>query len=272
MIARIESAFEHKWLDVALAVVCAVFFTLGVMSGLPRKEDGQTIRIVAPLLPPQIKENGTGREARIIEAAFAAGGIAKKIEFHVMPFTRHWQAFVSNERFAAVTTVPADVKVTGIRSTPYIDYQNGVFYRRADHPRGLGRDPLRQLATSRIVTFAGSTAILPQLQQLSATAPIYIERADQLSHSVMLENGFVDAVIADELIFEFYTRELLEAQFDNFATALAFAPVFCATPYQMVFRDFELRQAFNKGLKKIRRNGLLRRINLQYANGNQIAR
>ncbi|MGD9829943.1 MAG: substrate-binding periplasmic protein [Hyphomicrobiaceae bacterium] len=268
----LETLIKERVFAVLLGGAAFAMFVIALVSGFPRLKDGASIRIAAPLLPPQMTLQGEGREAEIILAAFKAAGVGKPVEFHIMPFTRHWQAFLSDQRLDGVTTVPQDIQIKGIRSETYIHYQNGIFYRLADFPRGLAGEALTRIAAKRIVAFAGSTSVLPQVREVSDKARLYIERADQLSHSVMLQTGFVDVVIADELIFNFYTRELLGDGFQTYARTLAFDPVFCPTPYQMVFRDYELRQAFNAGMAVIARNGELDRINRKYALAGAIAR
>lgn len=257
-----------SYIDLAVGLVfgaaAIAFFVIAVSSGLPRQSVEETIHISAANLPPQMDGFGKGREAEIIVAALRAGGVTQQVEFHIVPFTRHWQAYQADERMDAVATVPSEVRLKGIRSVPYIYYQNGVFYRNTSFPAGLGNDPVVSLFDKRVVAFAGSTAVLPELLALSKAASLYIERADQFSHSIMLENGFVDAVIADELIFTYYTKQLLGSRYENFSKRIRYETVFCPTPYQMMFRDYELAQAFNAGLKAIIDNDELEMINKKY--------
>ncbi|MBI1384211.1 MAG: transporter substrate-binding domain-containing protein [Rhizobiales bacterium] len=254
--------------DIVLGALCLGLFFFALLSGLPRAEDDVALRIAAPLLPPQMDLDGRGREADIVQAAFEAAGLNRRIEFHIMPFTRHWKSYASDQRLDAVITVPKEVTLKGVRSEPYIYYQNGVFYDRSSIPGGLGNNPIGALELSRIVTFAGSTAVLKELGPLSERAPMYIERADQLSHSVVLASGFVDVVIADELIFDFYTRQVGASVAGTVdappSRELVFDPIFCPTPYQVVFRSFELRELFNSGLSVIQKNGTLEKINSDY--------
>jgi hypothetical protein len=198
--------FKARWIDYAFSIVPLLIFALAMLSGLPRLGRDSSIRIATALLPPQMDTKGEGQEAEIIVAALIAGGETKSVEFHVMPFTRHWQAFNIDSRFDAVTTVPDELKLEGLRSDSYIDYQNGVIYDVAAFPNGLGVDPLKALTGKRIVAFAGAATILPAMRDVSERSSEYLERKDQLSHSVMFVKGAVDAVVADELIFAFYTR------------------------------------------------------------------
>jgi polar amino acid transport system substrate-binding protein len=251
-------------LDAALALAALAIFSVAILAGLPRLGNDDSIRIATALLPPQMGVDGEGQEAEIIKAALAAGGIAKPIHFHVMPFTRHWKQFNTDTRYHAVTTVPSDLALDGFRSDTYVEYQNGVAYRVDTFPGGLGGAPLAAIAAKRIVAFAGAAAILPPMREVSLRAPLYMERQDQVSHSIMFTEGLVDVVVADELIFDFYTRQVLGERYADYSKRLEFDPIFCPTPYQMLFRDAALRDAFNKGLQVIRANGMLRAINRKY--------
>lgn len=73
----------------------------------------------------------------------------------------------------------------------------------------------------------------------------------------MLIDGTVDAVIADGAILFEYNRRLGSA---GVLADMEFAPVFCATPYRMVFRKAQARAAFDEGMAKLRASGALERI------------
>src|SRR5262249_41531460 len=123
------------------------------------------------------------------------------VEFFVLPFTRHWDAFQRDTRFDAVTMVPAaspsgtdsagtaptpELNFNGFSSGIYIWYENGIVFRAADFPSGLGARPIQALAGKRVVAFAGASAILPGLKENMRRLSLYVERDDQFEHSMML--------------------------------------------------------------------------------------
>jgi len=247
-------------LDLVIGVVTILLFIFAARVAAQRSVDASVIHVVTALLPPQMGADGQGREAEIIRRALRAGGIGRQIEFHVVPFTRQWELFRSDSRFDMVTTVPVEIQLDGLQSSPYINYQNGIIYKDADFPGGLGDSPFARLNGRRVVTFAGASSILDDVRQLVSNASMYIERANQASHSMMFVNGLVDVVIADELIFANYTNDLLGAGYGAFMANVRFDPVFCPTPYHAVFRDESLRNAFEEGLKVIKANGTVAAI------------
>lgn len=263
---------QRPWLEYLLGAAIGTLFMLGMLGGLPKFRNEGPIRISTALLPPQMKQDGSGREAEIIGAALKAGNIDRPIEFHIHPFTRHWQSFKSDSRYHAVSTVPDDLDLDGPRSAVYIRYQNGVIYRVATFPDGLGASPTDALRKRRIVAFAGAATILPEVRILSSDSTMYLERQDQFSHSVMLANNIVDAVIAEELIFSFYMKSLTATADSRSVGRIAFDPIFCPTRYRMVFRDDKLRDAFNIGFQRIRDNGLLKTLEDRYSEDTELVK
>jgi polar amino acid transport system substrate-binding protein len=228
----------------AIGVLLVVAFSGWLLYGnaLSSHKHVAVLRVVTALLPPHMDERGQGREADIIRTALPDQTIA----FHLQPFGRHWSAFLSDERFDAVTTVPDAVndKLKGYRSQTYIRFQNGIGYRRDRFPGTSTELGLGDLAGRRVVAFAGAAKILPGLSGHIKDYPLYLEEKDKRVHSALLIGDEVDAVVADGAIFFEYNKRLgAKRSIDTKFVALA-----CATPYHMVFRSADVRDAFNRGL------------------------
>lgn len=258
--------------DYLFGIAAGAIFLLALLSGLPRLQNDSSIRIVAPLLPPHVDEVGQGADAEIIVAALRAGGITEPVEFHVLPFTRHWHVYKQDTRFHGVATVPASLELDGSRSASYTSYQNGIIYRKGRFQPFETRDNLKALAGKTVVAFAGAGAILPDVRDLQRTSGAYIERADQMSHTIMFARGVADAVIADELIFGYYARIAATSGIEQHMNEIVFDPLFCATPYFMYFRQERLREAFDRGLTQMQRSGELARIEQRARQGRDLAR
>lgn len=252
-------ALLGSWAQFALWLALAFLIVVSAGKSLPPANHGRTIRIVAGQLPPHMDHSAEGREAEIIRAALRQAYPDRRIEFHVLPFTRHWAAFKSDDRYDAVATTPRQLALTGFQAREYVRYENGVIYRRADFPRGLGSHPIDLLSGRRVVAFAGAAGILPELERATPRFQSYAEYDDQRVHSIMLDERSVDVVIADRLIVDHYNREVGAS-----SKELVFDPVFCPTPYHLVFRTDEMRNAFDRGLEAISVSGELERINDKY--------
>ena len=92
----------------------------------------------------------------------------------------------------------------------------------------------------------------------------YREEAQQSLQPVMLFSNRVDVVVADRNIFaRFADMPDVKARV-NTGLPLRFHPIFPPTNYHVAFRDTELCNSFNRGLKKIRENGLYDKIVSRY--------
>jgi polar amino acid transport system substrate-binding protein len=247
-----------------LALAVAALVAVGFSSVRPQSSPAGVLRISAGEVPPHMDWTGGGREAEIIRAALRDEHGPGGIEFHVAPFSRHWEVFKRDERLHAVATTPLNMQLKGFASQPYIRYRNGIIYRAGDFPDGLGPQPVAALRDRRVVAFAGAALVLPGLQAAIPTFRSYAEYDDQYVHSVMLARGFVDVVIADRLIVDAYSRQVLGPRYEAEAARLRFDPAFCPTAYRMVFRTDALRAAFDKGLVAAGGRGELAAIEARY--------
>lgn len=222
------------------------------------------IRVVGPLLPPMLTENGTGREADLIGQSLKRCGHA--VRFVVQPFTRHWRSYQDEPVFDAVATVPAGLDLPGYRSVAYIQYQNGVSSLRG---QGLKAADLAGLAGKSVITFADARKILPGLEAAIPTFASYTEQSNQIIHSRLMFAGRVDAVLGDGMIFAEYNAQLRKQNavqplgFD-LSQPVAFRAIFAATPYSLMFRNQELRDDFNRCFAALEADGGIAAINRSY--------
>jgi polar amino acid transport system substrate-binding protein len=90
----------------------------------------------------------------------------------------------------------------------------------------------------------------------------YKEHPQQITQNRLLYTGRVDVVIGDRLVFRYLNRQV-EASID-IRQPLVHHAIFKPSPRMAVFRDPVLRDAFNAGLKKIRKNGTYAAIYKKY--------
>jgi polar amino acid transport system substrate-binding protein len=255
--------------EAGLLGVIVVLGVVALVGSAPRLARSDSLRIAAGEVPPHMDGFGQGREADVIRAALRRAGRAD-VEFHVGPFSRHWRTYARDPRLNAVATVPVGMALEGYATQPHIAYRNGVIYRRTQFPNGLGEKPLETLAGRRVVAFADASRILPGLGEAIPRFASYAEYDDQYVHSAMLAQGAVDAVIADRLIVDAYSRELLGGRWNDPDQRLVFDPIFCPTRYHMVFRSEALGAAFDRGLAAAADAGELARIDADYDQASRI--
>jgi hypothetical protein len=228
----------------------------------------ETVKVVTSLLPPYMNESGEGQEAEIIRTAMAEGyreaGSSVTVEFYVQSFPRHWMSFLTDSRYDAVTTVPETVHLQGFRSDRYVDYQNGIGYRKSSFPDRFAEFDFAKLAGHRVIAFAGAAGIVPGLKEKRDTFSLYLEESDQRIHSKLLLDNVIDVVLADGKIFSEYNHRLTGGRG---IPDEAFARVFCPTHYRMVFRSNDVRAKFDRGLAIITDTGTLAAINAKFDRG-----
>ena len=73
-----------------------------------------------------------------------------------------------------------------------------------------------------------------------------MENANRKGNSALLDRNQVDTIISSRRIFEFYNGQAARLKE---ATDIGSDPVFPPSPYRMIWRSAELRDAFKLGLR-----------------------
>jgi hypothetical protein len=208
------------------------------------------LRVLAGEIPPMVRGDGGGAEIELLRRALPSLA-DRELEVTVFPFSRHWRNIDTLTQYDLILTVPQGFDLGGANTAAYVEYQNGVVYRRSVFPDGLGSDPLGALDGRRVVGFAGATRVIEGVESSRRNFSMYLERYSQHRQTVMLASGFADAVIAERSIVEFYLNEVaddLEIEVSDFV----FEPVFCPTRYVMTARDGALRDEVNRTVRIVR--------------------
>lgn len=227
-------------------IVCLTLVPPPALAGGVESKDH--ITIAAPLVPPYFDKSGEGLEATRIRNALVSVYCPDQIRFAVRPFVQHWRLYASDTGIDAVTTVPKGEAIPGYPSAFYIEYQNGIGYRKSRFPNGITSISDPALDGKKVAAFVDALGILPGLSAKRPNFSSYVENGNQKDNSVLLDRNLVDAVISDRRIFEFYNGQI-DGLKDS--TDIGFNAVFPPSPYRMVFRSAELRDAFNTGLKNL---------------------
>ncbi|MGJ3232223.1 MAG: hypothetical protein ACFE0P_10535 [Oceanicaulis sp.] len=235
----------------AIAGLIAAYMAVTLGDHRSRRET-PTVRVLAGEIPPLVRGDGTGAEVDRLRALLSLEP-GEALEVTVFPFSRHWRNFAAVERYDLIMTVPDGFDLGGWNSGAYVRYRNGLVYRRAAFPDGLGPDPLGRLQGRRVVGFAGAARLIGAVEASRPGFALYLERYSQHRQSAMLASGLADAVIAERSIIEFYLRET-GADLSEFV----FEPVFCPTRYVLAVRDGDLRDRLSGGVEAVDADALVR--------------
>lgn len=225
----------------------------------PAAEAMPEVRIGVGLTkPPYIMENGDGGiEYEIAEKALDASGY-RMVAQHLPPARA--LALLRAGLLDGMLTVDEGIGGNGFFSDTYMYYQNvaTTLASRGIRLRGIG-----DLEQYSIAAFQNASLILgPEFKVQAERHRDYKEHPQQITQNRLLYTGRVDVVVGDRLIFRYLNRQV-EASI-NTSQPLVHHMIFKPSARKAVFRDAELREAFNAGLKKIRKNGTYAAIYKKY--------
>jgi len=157
-------------------------------------------------------------------------------------------------------TVDEGIGGNGFFSDTYMHYQN-VATTLESH--GIRLRSVGDLGPYSIAAFQNASLILgPEFKSLAERHRDYKEHSQQITQNRLLYTGRVDVVVGDRLIFRYLNRQV-DASIDT-SQPLVHHAIFKPSARKAAFRDPALRDAFNAGLKKIRRNGAYAEIYKKY--------
>lgn len=199
--------------------------------------------------PPYITgaESG-GIEYEIAEKALEAGGY-RMVAQHLPPARA--LALLRAGLLDGMLTVDEGIGGNSHFSDTYMYYQNVATTLAG---QGLQLRGIADLEPYSIAAFQNASLILgPEFKALAERHRDYKEHPQQITQNRLLYTGRVDVVIGDRLVFRQLNRQI-EASIDTSQPVVHHA-IFKPSARKAVFREPALRDAFNAGLKRIRRNG-----------------
>lgn len=253
-----EGAPQSRRAQMRMFMCLLAVAALGWVSG-PAAAAMPEVRIGVGLTkPPYILETGDGGiEYEIAEKALDAGGY-RMVAQHLPPARA--LALMRAGLLDGMLTVDEGIGGHGFFSDTYMHYQNVATTLAS---RGIRLNDVGDLEQYSVAAFQNASLILgPDFRLLTARHRDYKEHPQQITQNRLLYTGRVDVVVGDRLIFRYLNRQV-EASI-NTAQPLVHHMIFKPSPRKAVFRDPELREAFNAGLKKIRKNGAYAAIYKKY--------
>ncbi|OWW21900.1 substrate-binding periplasmic protein [Noviherbaspirillum denitrificans] len=198
-----------------------------------------------------------GIEYEIAEKALEAGGY-RMVAQHLPPARA--LALMRAGMLDGMLTVDEGIGGTGHFSDTYMHYQNVATTLAS---RGIRLRGIADLEQYSIAAFQNASLILgPDFKALAERHRDYKEHPQQITQNRLLYTGRVDVVVGDRLIFRYLNRQV-ESSIDT-TQPLVHHTIFSPSARKAVFHDPALREAFNAGLKKIRKNGTYAAIYKKY--------
>jgi polar amino acid transport system substrate-binding protein len=213
-------------------------------------------------LPPYIMpDEWRGIEFDIIRRALELEG--HTLTGRWVPFARVSRDLETGKVDAAAPLVEtSDIKAFYSRRS-HISYRNCAITLAS---RNLSIDRPEDLADKSVLAFQNARTIMgPKFEAAIADNPRYREEANQVLQPTLLFLGRVDAVVADRQIFAWFAgRPDVKAKVDTTQMVRFHCP-FPPTEQHVAFRDQAIRDAFDRGLQRLRDSGEYARITASYS-------
>ncbi|HYD99351.1 MAG TPA: transporter substrate-binding domain-containing protein [Alphaproteobacteria bacterium] len=235
-----------------LAVTAALAFAANAASAAEVKA------AIGLSLPPYVIEaEKRGMEYDIVKEALAAEGHVLVPVF--LPFARVVKAMQDKEVDAALT-VNESSGVEAAYSDSHVTYRN---YAITLADKGVKVESVADLKDKSVVAFQNAGLYLGDAYKAAVSAnKSYREEAKQELQNTLLYSGKIDVVVGDGNIFNWYNKEVA-GKVDT-SQKVTLHPIFEPTPYKVAFRDPAMRDAFNRGLAKLKASGAYDKIVAQY--------
>ncbi len=213
-------------------------------------------------IPPWvIKDNNTGIELDIIKLALDQERY--QIKPNYVPFALAFKLFEAGN-LDGVMNAKEGVSSKGYLSDPVVTFQNvAISLASKNFPEDIN---MSFLGDKFVAAFQKASQLLgPEFAMMAAENPGYQELAKQSLQINLLFIRNTDFIVMDKSIFGYYWNEAIANQKAsminyNYNKAIRFHYLFPPTDYPFLFADEQVRDDFNRGLRRIRANGEYQKI------------
>lgn len=206
--------------------------------------------------PPFVIENDAqnpGIQLDLIKAIFAEEN--QPVRFLHVPLAR---SFTSVDKWHSdgTITLPSDYQHESIFiSEPYISYRNVIVTLKEDN---LSINTLADLKGKKIIAFQAAQKFLgAEFVNAIKEAEDYREVADQMRQIQMLFAKRTQVLVLDISIFKHFLHKNIGGKYMK---PYEVHQLFMPRVYAAGFKSNQRREQFNRGLKKIKANGIYQKI------------
>lgn len=250
----------YRWFGLPRRGPTAILAGLCLASLIPATGlAGGTVKLItsASIPPYVIVDKDRGIVTDLMREAFVTEGDALQL---VYATNRRAEEELLNRHVDGLYNIPCAAGGTWFYSQPLVEYQNVVVTLESAH---LEINNLRDLADTQLVAFQNAPLFLgPDFGAMARTNPNYQEVSHQALQVEMLFGGHAQAIVLDRRIFMYYFRRSATAQ--KSADHYVIHSLFPLMTRCAAFNDKDLRDALNRGLRKLRENGDYQRIVARY--------
>ena len=239
-----------------------IIILIFLISNFTLLQSKEILMSFAQKIPPySFPETNSGIELEVIGAALAYKGHVLKPKY--FPLARVPRAFKDKWVDATMTDLGEDLsKMGGYYGDPAVWYNNVFITLQENNITIKKPEDLKGLT---VISFQGAIKRYPKwLKQVKADGNYY-EQSNQKLQVLMLEKKRVDVILSDRKIFQYYTVMLKneEGLITKPTQEHPFVKLNLMN-YRPIFRDKQIRDDFNEGLKYIKEIGKYQAIYEKY--------
>ncbi|HEY9103492.1 ABC transporter substrate-binding protein [Chitinimonas sp.] len=212
---------------------------------------------IPPFCFPQ---TNSGIEIEVIGEALAYKGHVLVPRYY--PFARVPVAFKERQVDATMSDLGEDLTPYGANyAEPAVFYDNVLITLRS---RNLSLRRPEDLKGLTVIAFNGAAHRYPQWLEPVKKAGNYYEQNDQEIQVKTLMKGRYDVVLSDRNIFRYFSLQLKKQGFPLLPVVEQPFTQINPKDYRPVFRDPQIRDDFNAGLKRLKESGRYQAIYDKY--------
>ncbi|MDA0781908.1 MAG: transporter substrate-binding domain-containing protein [Rickettsiales bacterium] len=231
------------------------FLFISISSRVEAKEIKVAVGFaVAPYI---IADTQSGIELDIIREALEYKGYSMKT-IHV-PFIEIDRAII-DKGADAIATVEEKIGIDGHFSDHVITYTN---YAISLASKNLTINSIDDLIDKKVTSFQLSTKYLGhKFAEMAEANPRFREKEKHTLSIKVLFNEQSDVAIMDKNIFLYYSKDVKDEA--DTTKPVIYHDIFPANEYKVVFKDKDVRDDFNEGLKHLKDSGRYQQIYNKY--------
>lgn len=218
-------------------------------------------------IPPWvITESDSGIELDILKETLSPAGY--EIQANYLSFALSYSLFEA-DKLDVVINAKESILKSGFLSEPAVTFQNvAVSLQSRNYPEEF---PPSFLVDKSVIAFQNASILLnDEFKAMTNQNVMYQEVAKQSLQINLLMIRDIDFIILDKRIFEYYLQlaknspNLVRVK-SKLDQAVRFHYIFEPTQYRFAFKSEKVRDDFNKGLAKIKNNGVYDEIFKRYS-------
>jgi polar amino acid transport system substrate-binding protein len=237
-----------------MRIVLVLLFSINIVFSQSLK-----VGFVKDIPPYVIEKSNSGIEIDIIKSALEPFGYT--IEPIYVSFKRGKNS-LKNGSIDVMTTMKDKQEKDIYYSKDYIEYKNYIYHLKNNN---LKIDNLSDLKNYSLIAWQDANKMLTKeyCDTFKDNSKKYRELVNQEQQCKMFWANRVDSIIIDERIFNYYKKDLINSVNTN-QQYIKNGKLSLNTSFKVAFKDKKIRDDFDKGLEKIKKNGKYKKIFKKY--------